>query len=539
MPQTFGDYELLDRLAVGGMGEVYLARARGLGDIRRVCVVKRLKRELLEDPEYVSRFKDEARVLVSLSHRNLCTVTDVGRIGDELFIAMEHIPGHDLATILETARKQGTPLSRALVLYLIAEMLEALDYAHRLEDDATGRPLGLVHRDLSPQNVMVNYEGEVKLIDFGVALTQRRSEQNSGGFVLGKLHYMAPEQARGEPITFSADVFSAGVLLYESIVHERYYAGVVRTELFQLARVAAHRPRKLGEVPAPLVAVIEKATAPEPAARYGSAAEMAAALRAYAREAGEEAHAADARALMASLFPGGKQALRDRLSGLLDAAPGTPKQKTEPTVRFAAGQATEVVRERSSPGRRAPLRRRSVVPMVLAALALVVGLGVVVGVFVLQRTADPEPPVVAVARVVEDPAPAETPEEPPPAPHPEQEPEPEPAGAPGDAGAGLRVPDANGPASIGEEPPPAERAQARKARKRRARRAKAEPAPKPPDTPVRNLRQALDYLDAHCRARASCADKVLKDKGRIPLLGAEEISRLQAVALQCVRRCKR
>jgi serine/threonine-protein kinase len=557
--KTFGDYELLDRIAVGGMGEVFLARARGLGDIRRVCVVKRLKPELLRTPEYVSRFKDEARVLVSLSHRNICTVTDVGRVGDELFVAMEHVPGHDLGTVLEAARKQGTPVPLPLGLYIVRETLEALDYAHRHEDPETGEPLGLVHRDVSPQNVMVNYEGEAKLIDFGVAVTDRRPERTSGGFVLGKLHYMAPEHARGEALTFAADVFSAGVLLYEVLVHERYYAGQGDEDILELARAGGYRPRRLEELPPALVAAITKATAIDPAQRYTSAAELASALREFARSSGVDAQAADVRQLMATLFPGGRQQLRDRLGGLLEAAPLQATQTTEPTVRFAAGQATEVVaRARRSPV--AAKNPRSNRPLIAAASLLVVAAALGFAIFAGSGH-EPEPAVISTSVVPVPDPPTDAVADPPSQAAIEPDPVPVAASEP-DAGNWIVEPDVepeveqevepqNGSPHVAQaedgasgdagEPSQASSPTRKVTKRRRARRrgAPKQPTPAPPKVAVRNLREAFDYLATHCRERVACAPKVLADKGRIPLLGAEEISRLQAVALQCVRRCQR
>jgi len=224
LPRVFGDYHLLALLGQGGMGEIYLAKRMGFSrDIQRYCVVKTLREDKVRDPTFLKRFEDEARVVVTLNHRNICHVFDVGRVNDEHYLAMELIEGVSLQSLQRSMSRQGVKPAPALACYIVDEVLEALGYAHRHKDPRTRAPLEIVHRDVSPQNVMVTFEGEVKLIDFGLVESTLKQEHTAADMVVGKLLYMAPEQAQDEPVDARTDVFSAGVMLYELLLGERYY----------------------------------------------------------------------------------------------------------------------------------------------------------------------------------------------------------------------------------------------------------------------------------------------------------------------------
>ena len=190
-PRAFGSYLLLKVFARGGMGEVYLARQISTGGLDRYCVVKKLRKELTRDREYVTRFIDEARVVVHLDHPNICRTFDVGRVGEEYYLAMEYVSGCDVRMVQDKARNDGVPLSADAVLPLMSELLEALDHAHERRDQK-GELLRLVHRDISPQNVMISYDGEVKLIDFGLASSKLKIEKTQPNVVMGKMAYMSP-----------------------------------------------------------------------------------------------------------------------------------------------------------------------------------------------------------------------------------------------------------------------------------------------------------------------------------------------------------
>jgi serine/threonine protein kinase len=218
------------------MGGVFLARSGGGGlkPLQKHCVVKTLRPYLTDDREYVTRSLDEARVVVKLSHRDICQVFDVGLVGERYCLAMELIAGQDLRTLADAT----VPMPPALAIYIVGEVLEALDYAHRLSD-VRGVPLRLVHRDVSPQHIMESYEGEVKLIDFGLAQSAVKGEKTSPQTVMTKLAYMSPEQLRGEPASPGIDLYAAAIVLCELLLGAQLFRGAERQSRSSPARSVA------------------------------------------------------------------------------------------------------------------------------------------------------------------------------------------------------------------------------------------------------------------------------------------------------------
>jgi len=219
-----GKYEILRKLAMGGMAEIYLARARGQAGFEKLCVLKRILPTVANDPTFVQMFLDEARLAATLQHPNIADVYEVGDHEGSPFFAMEFIHGQDVRSIrlAARARKESVPL--AIALAIIHGTASALDYAHdRTGPD--GKNLGLVHRDVSTSNVLVSYEGSIKLIDFGIARAASRSHQTQTGTLKGKIPYMSPEQCRGQPMDRRSDLWSLGVLMYELTVGRRPFRG--------------------------------------------------------------------------------------------------------------------------------------------------------------------------------------------------------------------------------------------------------------------------------------------------------------------------
>ncbi len=301
-PRAFGNYLLLQRLARGGMGEVYIAKSGGIAGIEKHCVVKTLRPHFTSDREYVTRFIDEARVVVQLAHRNIAQIFDVGRVNKQYYLAMEFIVGTDLRTIAERAQAQGLQLPENVALHIISEMLEALDYAHRHVDPSTGQKLNLVHRDVSPQNVMVSFEGEVKLIDFGLAHSTMKVEQTQPNVVMGKMAYMSPEQARGDELDGRADLFAAAVLCYELLVGERYYEGLSFDQIWSIAGTGGYRPRKWDQLHPELVAVLARALEAKPDDRFPTGADFKDALLEYSVSQRLRPVSRELRQLMSELF---------------------------------------------------------------------------------------------------------------------------------------------------------------------------------------------------------------------------------------------
>jgi tRNA A-37 threonylcarbamoyl transferase component Bud32 len=266
---SLGRYELLRRLARGGMADVYLARRRAAAGVEKRLVIKRIRRELAADPRFVQLFVREARLTVGLAHANIVPVFDFGRIGDELFLAMEYVDGRDLAAALRRARERGEPLDPVLIAHIGAEACQALDYAHRRRD-TEGRPLGIVHRDVTPRNVLLSFAGEVKLVDFGVA--SLADEEH--GRLRGTPAYMSPEQARGEPVDARSDLFALGLVLHEALGGEKARGG---PDALAQAR-AGEVPALPEHVPAALRRAVERATRSSPGERFADAREMQGAL---------------------------------------------------------------------------------------------------------------------------------------------------------------------------------------------------------------------------------------------------------------------
>jgi hypothetical protein len=286
----FGRYLLLERLGEGGMSQVYTAVTFGAEGFRRKFVVKRLRPELSNDPAVVAQFIDEANLASSLVHSNIVPVFDFGKQGDEYFLATEYILGRDLSRIVRRmaeVERQFMPVN--LALYCALETLKALEYAHTKTGEG-GQPLGLVHRDVSPNNVLVSGRGEVKLFDFGIVKAEGRVTRTQHGVVKGNVSFMSPEQARGVDIDARADLFSLGLVLFYCVTGEVLYQG---NTTYDLLLKAANGPgpeerARIAALPAPAAALVGKALEIEPARRYQSAAEFAAAIAPHVRAASNE-----------------------------------------------------------------------------------------------------------------------------------------------------------------------------------------------------------------------------------------------------------
>jgi serine/threonine protein kinase len=270
------------------MAEIYVAKTRGLGGFEKLTALKLIHAHLSADPQFVRMLIDEAKILVLLTHANIAQVFDLGCVEDRYFIAMEYVDGVDLQGLARASERLGSALSVPLCCFVVAEMLNGLDYAHRKRDQS-GRPLGIVHRDISPQNVVVSRAGEVKLVDFGIAKTNLRAERTEVGVIKGKYGYMSPEQAWADPTDKRSDVFSAGVLLYELLTGSTLYSAKSVAELIaKVRRAEIPPPRSLRkEIGEELSGIVMRALALEPSDRYQTALEMGDALREYLYKSGQ------------------------------------------------------------------------------------------------------------------------------------------------------------------------------------------------------------------------------------------------------------
>jgi eukaryotic-like serine/threonine-protein kinase len=299
---TLGRYQLLSRLAVGGMAEVYLARQGELSGFKTLVVVKKVLPHLAAKPDFINMFLDEARIASMLDHPNIVRITEVGRTESEYFLAMELVQGKPLSSILQQSERAKTPLPHNLGALIVANAAAGLHHAHQLTD-ASGNLLGLVHRDISPQNIMVSFEGSVKVIDFGIARALGRLGDTNSGSLKGKLGYMAPEQARGEPVDARADIFSLGVVLWECVAGRRLF---LRENELATLRAVVYEPipsaSKFAQVDTALDAIVRRATARNSKERFQTAEEMRIALEQWVFTSGG-ASTHDLSTLMKSWFP--------------------------------------------------------------------------------------------------------------------------------------------------------------------------------------------------------------------------------------------
>jgi serine/threonine-protein kinase len=292
LPRSFGRYALFDFIGKGGMAEIYLARQKTELGATRLCVVKQILPGLAGDPKFSEMLVHEAKLAARLSHANVVQVFDLGRADGRLFIAMEYVEGFDLNDLLGRCSRARVPLPFELAVHVLREALRGLDYAHRRTDDE-GKPLGIVHRDVSPSNLLVSFEGEVKVCDFGIArandmLAAGSSAHELAEAVKGKAGYMSPEHAAGQPIDARADVFAAGVVLWELAAGRRLYKGGDGADsLLEQARRAEVPELPAQGLPDPekLRAIVRKALARDRDARYVSAAAMLRDLEGYAASA--------------------------------------------------------------------------------------------------------------------------------------------------------------------------------------------------------------------------------------------------------------
>jgi serine/threonine-protein kinase len=272
-------YVLLQRLGGGGMAEVHLAVAVGERGFRRPCVVKRLRPELTDNPRAVAQFTDEATLASSLVHANIVPIFDFAKVGDQYLLVEEYIVGRDLGKLVRKARAAGKRLGAPVVQHIGIEVLKALDYAHGKRDH-DGLPLKLVHRDVSPDNIMVTQRGEVQLLDFGVLKSDDRRRQTDPGQLQGNLSFMAPEQARGHEVDSRADLFALGLVLYFALTGEPLYGNDTGYDLL-LKAASGPGPAelaKLASLPAPFPAVLYRALSARPEARFPDAFSFAEAL---------------------------------------------------------------------------------------------------------------------------------------------------------------------------------------------------------------------------------------------------------------------
>ena len=274
MREVLGKYILLDRIAVGGMAEVFRAKLTGEKGFEKLIVVKKMLPQLAEDPEMVTHFIDEAKLAALLQHENIIHVYDFGETEGSYFIAMEYLFGKDLKSVFTKTSQINAPLGLENSLLIAAKICEGLEYAHNLKD-LHGASLNIIHRDISPQNIFITYDGKVKIIDFGIAKTTTQTTKTQVGIIKGKVAYMSPEQAEGKSIDKRSDIFAAGIILYEMITGQEMYSGDTM-EVLNKAIHAQYEPLEdiAPDMPSQVYDILHRALHKNIDERYQSCGEM-------------------------------------------------------------------------------------------------------------------------------------------------------------------------------------------------------------------------------------------------------------------------
>ena len=274
--EQFGKYILLEKLASGGMAEVYLSKSNGAVGVNKFVAIKRILPQYSDNQEFIEMFKEEAKITVNLNHGNVVSIYDFGIERHQFFLVMEYVEGRNLRQIITEMKRTNTQFTVEQIVYMIKEVAAGLDHAHRCIDGTTGRPLNITHRDMSPQNIMVSFEGEVKIIDFGIAKAETQIEATKAGTLKGKFGYMSPEQADGQTIDLRTDVFSLGIVMWELLANDRLFTSSSEAAILRKIRECqVPSIRKINpSVPPELERIVNKALAKDKSLRYQTAAAL-------------------------------------------------------------------------------------------------------------------------------------------------------------------------------------------------------------------------------------------------------------------------
>ncbi|OFZ31518.1 MAG: hypothetical protein A2622_02745 [Bdellovibrionales bacterium RIFCSPHIGHO2_01_FULL_40_29] len=274
--EKFGKYVLLEKIAAGGMAEVYLAKSAVANGLNKFVALKRILPQFFSNEEFIDMFKEEAKVAINLNHGNVVSIYDFGIEKKQFYLVMEFVEGRNLRQVINELKKNNKSFSIDQSIFIIKEVAAGLDHAHRCVDANSGRPLNITHRDMSPQNIMVSFEGEVKVIDFGIAKAETEKEETKAGTLKGKFSYMSPEQAEGQPIDPRTDIFALGIVLWELLANDRLFTGSNEAAILRKVRdCQIPLIRKVNPlVPQELERIVMKALAKDRNVRYQTAANL-------------------------------------------------------------------------------------------------------------------------------------------------------------------------------------------------------------------------------------------------------------------------
>jgi serine/threonine-protein kinase len=371
---VLGRYQVLGKLAQGGMAEVYLARQVGPGGYQKLVVTKRVRPHLSKDEDFVGMFVNEARLAAMINHPNVVQIFDLGEEpsvdpsnagGSDWFLAMEYLDGRDMLQVGRACRSHNKAVPFDVTARIIADACAGLEHAHNLKG-ADGRPLDLVHRDMSPENIIITFEGQVKVVDFGIAKAADNSIRTQAGQIKGKLGYVAPEAILGKPVDARADIFAIGATLYLFLSGRPAFSGTSPMEIFERSLKPPLSPQEVNpRVPPALDEICMKALAQDRNERYRTAGEVRAALDAYLSSTGRPLAAPQLSQFMRILFPPDKDPVRQRIDKLLVDAQsfGPPKKAAAPrTISVPQVPAVALAPEPPEPTLVAPERPTRPVP---------------------------------------------------------------------------------------------------------------------------------------------------------------------------------
>jgi serine/threonine protein kinase/CheY-like chemotaxis protein len=384
--EEYGNYFLLEKIAVGGMAELFKAQQRGVQGFQKIVAIKRILPHFSDNEDFVTMFIDEAKLAAQLTHPNIVQIFDLGKAGQSYYIAMEYVNGRDLRTLLKRARSLGLPFPEQVAAFVVMKVAAALDYAHRKRgfDD---RELKLVHRDISPQNVILSTEGAVKLVDFGIAKAASKASHTLAGALKGKLLYMSPEQATGQPLDNRSDLYSLGLVLFELLTGERCFQA--DSELGVLEKVRQGRIADLAtlnpSVSRDMVAIVSRALQKGVDHRYPSARFMERDLRDYLQRLGSSVTEHDVADYLQVLLNGTREDLQTLISQRFPV-PGDPVSGSHRTAGEGSGPRAALAQTAllspepklaTPPHDGVPLRPRWLLPLILALAVLLAVLLVV------------------------------------------------------------------------------------------------------------------------------------------------------------------
>ena len=344
-PISFGKYTLIDRIAVGGMAEIFLARQAGLDGFEKTIVLKRIRPHLSKQSSFVRMFLNEAKLAAQLNHPNIVQIYDLGRIGESHYIAMEYIFGRDMRRIIPKADSLEIPFPMVYALKIASSVCEGLYYAHQ-KADPYGNPLNIVHRDVTPENVFVSFDGTVKILDFGIAKAANQIIQTDAGEIKGKLSYMSPEQCRGMSLDCRSDLFSLGAALFEWVTGFRLFTGDSEVAIMKsIVEGKIYAPSYFkADIPKPVEEILMRALEKERERRYPSAWDMQYAIDQFLTHHDFTPSNIHLSNFLKQLFEDELEEERSRVAGRIQAtAPARPPESTPsdaPETAKESGEAT-------------------------------------------------------------------------------------------------------------------------------------------------------------------------------------------------------